>query len=198
MLRHEYASYADYLRSQREANRRKADKSWVREANVKRICEWLMPYAPRTGICHGTRQGWEQHLFMRHLRDCVVVGTELGEATAANTIQHDFNLVLPEWDAAADFLYSNSWDHAYDPPLTFCVWAGQLKPGGHMILETSEQHEHAGRMSKRVNKTDPFGATPQELRRVIPKWTPLRFVEQLTMPVGRGAYGYAMIYRYDV
>ena len=83
-----------------------------------------------------------------------------------------------------DFIYSNSFDHAYNPEKTFNVWADQLKLGGVIILEYDRRQEHTGEISRGVNKTDPVSLKFDELIKLVPKWRKnAKVIEILDMPV---------------
>lgn len=75
------------------------------------------------------------------------------------TFEQDFNFPRPEWVGRFDFVYSNSYDHAFDLPQTLRVWASQLTNRGVMILEHSPFHVEA-------SETDPTGVTIQDLIQV--------------------------------
>ncbi|MBK6621188.1 MAG: hypothetical protein IPG32_10020 [Saprospirales bacterium] len=49
--------------------------------------------------------------------NCEVIGTEISDSASkfSHTIEWDFHEVKPEWIGRADFIYSNSFDHSYDP-----------------------------------------------------------------------------------
>ena len=81
------------------------------------------------GICHGTRRGKEQEWFRKYL-GCGVIGTEISDTVEQfpHTIEWDFHETKAEWINSADFIYSNSLDHSYDPKkcLTACTGAVTL------------------------------------------------------------------------
>lgn len=54
--------YEQYKRIQIEANKRKIESSWVKKENVKFLSKYLKNNVKNLqfGICHGTRQGFEQ------------------------------------------------------------------------------------------------------------------------------------------
>lgn len=116
------------------------------------------------GICHGTRQGKEQMWFRREL-GCDVLGTEISDTALdyPNTIQWDFHNKKAEWVEAADFIYSNSFDHSYDPERCINCWVDCLKVGGFIILEHSASHETA-------TELDPFGAKIQHMPYLLMEW----------------------------
>ena len=46
----------------------------------------------------------------------------------------DFHAARPEWRGAADFVYSNALDHAFNATLALETWLGQLAPGGAVLM----------------------------------------------------------------
>lgn len=194
MKLHEYRNYAEYVAAQCDGFKKKKDKVWASEENIKFLAAYLTPFTPNHGLCHGTRGGWEQNWFIRYLPGCWVLGTEICEATAKRTIQWDFNRRNPKWIKHFDFLYSNSFDHAYDPAATLEVWAEQLRPGGLLILEWSKKHEHTGAVSKKNNAMDPVSITFDELVKSVPTWVPgTKIKDVLDMPIVRKGWQKSII-----
>ena len=105
------------------------------------------------GICHGTRNGFEQKYLREHLK-ADVFGTEIADTAkeCPYTIQWDFHEVKDEWLGAIDFIYSNSIDHSYDPKMCFERWLSCLRPGGYCIL-------HWAIWQYKVSRGQPYGAT---------------------------------------
>jgi hypothetical protein len=93
------------------------------------------------------------------------IGTEISDSAEQfpNTIQWDFHEVKPEWIGAVDFIYSNSFDHTYDPEKCLNAWMSCLKPGGVCILGHSSGHEQA-------HELDPFGAHVARMPYLILTW----------------------------
>lgn len=117
--------YARYLKIQKAANHRKIEKTWAIQENVEFLARYIQNEngPPAFGICHGTRRGNEQTWFREYL-DCEVIGTEISD-TAKDfpyTVQWDFHDENPEWLNRADFVYSNSFDHSYDPEGCLNTW----------------------------------------------------------------------------
>jgi hypothetical protein len=194
MKQFKYNSYSDYVTAQQKANRAKAHKVWVCEENIKFLSEYIAPILPVLGLCHGTRGGYEQAWFRKYLPACEVWGTEIGDASAEHTIQWDFNKQNAEWIKKFDFVYSNSFDHAFDPRDTLQTWYNQVRSGGFVILEYDRRNEHTGEVSKAVNPTDPNSITIKELTILIPKWIPgSRIVAVLDMPVVKVDYQKSII-----
>ncbi len=151
--------YQRYRMAQIGANKQKLGSQWVREPVIAYLARYLAAtVGPMSfGLCHGTRRGAEQAWFARHL-GCRVLGTEISDTATqfADTIQWDFHEVKPEWHGAVDFIYSNSWDHSYDPVKLFGAWMSCVRPGGAMILEHTPSHTYADEM-------DPLGMSLDEL-----------------------------------
>lgn len=121
----------------------------------------------RFGICHGTRRGKEQEWFRKYL-GIDVIGTEISSTatTFPNTIQWDFHNVKTEWIDAVDFIYSNSFDHSFDPEKCLNAWMSCVRPGGFCILEHSTAHEASG-----ASELDPFGASVVAMPYLIGTWS---------------------------
>jgi hypothetical protein len=151
--------YEAYRRVQTSGNHRKLRAQWVDEDSIRWLSDLILTLIvqPKFGLCHGTRQGLEQKWFAKYL-ECEVLGTEISDTATQfpNTIQWDFHDVKPEWLDKADFVYSNSWDHSYDPHKLFPAWMSCVRPGGICILEHSGQHVN-------VTELDPLGMTVQEM-----------------------------------
>jgi hypothetical protein len=62
-----------------------------------------------------------------------------------------------------DFIYSNSFDHSYDPEKCLNAWMSCIKKGGVCILEHTSGHESATRL-------DPFGAHLSVMPYLILNW----------------------------
>jgi hypothetical protein len=184
MKTYKYENYPDYIASQRAGYEKKKDRVWAEEKNIKFIAEWLKSRKPERGLCHGVRGGWEIAWFNKYLPLCYVYGTEIGRPSTTMIFQYDFNDTNVSWINFYNFIYSNSFDHAFDLQKTLNVWAEQLKPGGVIILEMDRRQEHTGEISKAVNKTDPVSITLDELIKNIPVWVKgAKVIEILNMPI---------------
>jgi hypothetical protein len=153
-------SYRKYRNAQIAGNTRKLDKQWIDENSIQWLSEIILREIgqPQFGLCHGTRRGKEQEWFAKYL-GCNVLGTEISSTATKfpNTIEWDFHDVKKEWIANCDFVYSNSWDHAYDPSKMFKTWMSCVRPGGVLVLT----HTKAQTV---ITQTDPLGMTLDELR----------------------------------
>jgi hypothetical protein len=160
--------YEQYRRIQTEGNKRKIDWVWVVEDNIAFLADYIKRVAgtPHFGICHGTRRGKEQEWFRKYC-GCEVIGTEISETATQfpHTIQWDFHETKPEWIGATDFIYSNSFDHSYDPPRCLEAWMSCIRPGGLCILERSS--DDAG---EALSALDPFRADMIVMPYLISTW----------------------------
>ncbi len=163
--------YDRYRRVQIVGNRRKLDHMWVREENIAMLSYYIRKNIPdpRFGICHGTRRGKEQEWFSKYLH-CDVLGTDISDTANEfpNTIQWDFHDVKKEWLDNVDFIYSNSFDHTYDPQKCLNAWMSCMNANGLCIIEHSSGHE-------RATELDPFGAPVAEMPYFVLKWASGRF-----------------------
>ena len=163
--------YEKYRQTQIEGNRRKIENVWVLEENIAFLSDYLAKRIPSIefGLCHGTRRGKEQEWFRRYL-NCSVIGTEISDTAEEfpNTIQWDFHQVKPEWIDKVDFIYSNAFDHSYDPRSCLRAWMSCLKKQGLCIIEHSSGHE-------RAKELDPFGADICTMPYLILTWGEGRF-----------------------
>ncbi len=121
---------------------------------------------PAFGLCHGTRRGLEQKWFEERL-GCEVLGTEISDTAVdfPRTIRWDFHETRPEWLGAADFVYSNSFDHSYDPEKALNAWMSCLRPGGVCLIEHTQKSE-----PEAVTRTDPFGARLTLMPWLVLQW----------------------------
>jgi hypothetical protein len=174
--------YEQYRQTQEEGNKRKLDNIWAIEENIEFLAKYLKQRLNniRFGLCHGTRRGKEQEWFKKYLEaNAQVIGTEISDTatTFPNTIQWDFHETKPEWINNVDFIYSNSFDHSYDPEKCLNAWMSCLRSEGLCILEHTDAHSQKG-----ANELDPFGADIVQMPYLITKW-------------GKGNYGVREILR---
>jgi hypothetical protein len=179
--------YEKYKRIQTEGNNKKIGLVWVKEENIQFLSEYIKNKieSPGFGICHGTRRGMEQQWFAKYL-GCNVIGTEISDTAVQfpNTIQWDFHQVKPEWLNAVDFIYSNSFDHSFNPEECINAWMSCLKKDGICIIEHTSGHGISG-----ASELDPFGADLAILPYLILKWGKGKFavrdvLEAPAMPGG--------------
>lgn len=159
--------YDTYRDIQVAGNKAKINAQWVGEDHIRLLSDYINLLRPEIsfGLCHGTRSGAEQMWFSQHLSgNPFVLGTDISDTAAdrPQSIVWDFHNIKPEWIDAADFVYSNSWDHSYDPLKAFHAWAKCLKPGGMMLLDHAANYE-----PDKINVLDPFGIAIDDLENLI-------------------------------
>jgi len=158
--------YEKYQQIQTAGNKQKIEEVWVLEENILFLSDYINNNVASVefGLCHGTRKGKEQEWFRKYL-DCDVIGTEISDTAEQfpYTIQWDFHEVKPEWIEAVDFIYSNSFDHTYDPKRCLNAWMSCVKKGGMLILEHTSGHEQA-------TELDPFGVDISRMPYFILVW----------------------------
>jgi hypothetical protein len=136
---------------------------WAAEENIEYLSRYLKKEVKHLqfGICHGTRQGKEQTWFRKYL-GIEVIGTEISPTAKdfPHTIEWDFHEVKPEWVNRTDFIYSNSFDHSYQPEQCLDAWMSCVHKDGLCILEWTTSHVEA-------DELDPFGATLAGIKKLI-------------------------------
>lgn len=167
LVTHQYPDYETYRDVQIAGNKAKIRMQFVRESHVEALSDYLGKIFNTIdfGLCHGTRSGREQKWFKSHLRGSpTVIGTEISDTANQfpDTVQWDFHDDNPDWHGKANFVYSNSWDHAFDPETAFRNWAKSLKPGGVLLLDYTK-----GQSPDAANALDPFGATLEALEGLL-------------------------------
>ncbi len=158
--------YDRYRKVQTAGNKAKLGQVWAREENIAFLSEYLVRnLGPvKFGLCHGTRQGKEQEWFKKYLT-CSILGTEISDNARSfpDTTLWDFHEVRAEWIDSVDFIYSNSFDHSYDPEQCLRSWMSCLRKGGLCIIEHSDASRHA-------TELDPFGVDSCLLPYLVLLW----------------------------
>lgn len=167
---HQYESYEQYKSVQVFHNKRKLDRVWADEGTLRRVGERVVQEFGRGarvfGLCHGTRNGFEQN-FLADTFGFDVIGTDISETAAQfqRSVQWDFHDVRNDWVGQCDFVYTNSLDQSWKPKDAVTTWLGQLREGGLLFIEHTKWHgpEGAGEM-------DPFGVKPEYMPYVLSEW----------------------------
>ena len=156
---YQYNSFEEYKTTQIYHNKRKIDKIWSDEHTLNRLANIILKDAkcenyPILGICHGSRNGFEQNYLNKINKKIFAIGTDISETALSfdNSIQWDFHDPNPYWIGHFDFVYTNSLDHAYDPKKAITTWLDQLKKDGKLVIELTKEHE-----PQQASKMDPFG-----------------------------------------
>ena len=163
-------AYKKYLEIQKNAFERKIENQWETEENIYLLSSYLnQKYDKKLdGVCHGTRTGKEQEWFNKFLNhNSYVFGTDIGSNLEKypNTIYFDMNVDNLEWKNKCYIIYSNSWDHSFNPHSMFKNWLSHLKTGGVLILNHTATHDPKN--FKSVSETDPIAISAIELENLF-------------------------------
>jgi hypothetical protein len=168
---HKYSSYEEYVRIQVHFNKIKLNNVWADDGTLTRVKDILFDEFGEAkkivGICHGSRNGYEQN-FLRSLSGKLeVIGTDISETVKNydNSFKWDFHDVKNEWKGNMDFIYTNSLDQSWQPDVAVQTWLSQLKLNGLLIIEHTESHGPSG-----ASEMDPFGVRPKIMPYVLTMW----------------------------
>lgn len=173
---YQYESYDDYRNEQIFHNRRKIAEVWADKETLNRVSNIVSQ--ERTGkiygLCHGSRNGFEQNYLNSLGNGIFAIGTDISDTAVdfPNSVMWDFHEVNPDWIEKFDFVYTNSLDQSWRPQEALRVWIGQLKIGGLLVIEHTRMHEPAG-----ASKMDPFGVKPE----VFPYYLTLWFGNEISI-----------------
>ncbi|MDA7823965.1 hypothetical protein N9A23_00435 [Candidatus Pelagibacter sp.] len=167
---HKYKDYKEYRDTQIFFNKKKITNVWADEKTLNQIIIFLEKNINNNkikGICHGSRNGFEQNYFNKYNEKFDVIGTDISETAKdyKNSYIHDFHDIKKEWINNFDFVYSNSLDQSFDPKKALSVWLSQIKDNGFVFIEHSDQHGviSSGRM-------DPFGVEANFFPYLLTEW----------------------------
>ncbi len=167
---YKYKNYDEYKDTQIFFNKQKINKVWADENTLKIVSNFLKENIKSEkikGLCHGSRNGFEQKCFINEIPNAEVIGTDISETANDydNSIIHDFHDEKKEWIENFDFVYSNSLDQSYDPEKALNTWINQVKKDRYVIIEHSDQH---GVISS--GKMDPFGVEANFFPYLLTEW----------------------------
>lgn len=167
---HRYASYEEYRRVQIYHNLRKLKRVWADAETLDLLADELVARlgsGPLRGLCHGTRNGFEQNHLSARNPGFAVIGTDISPSAAQfpNSVVWDFHDTRQDWEGAFDFVYSNSLDQSWQPRAALEAWLGQVRPGGVVVIEHSEEQSPIA-----AGEMDPFGVRPQVVPYVLAEW----------------------------
>ena len=167
---HKYKNYDEYKNTQIYFNKQKINKVWADENTLKIVSNFLKESIKSEkikGLCHGSRNGFEQKCFIQEIPNVEVIGTDISDTANnyENSIVHDFHNEKKEWIENFDFVYSNSLDQSYDPEKALNTWLNQVKKDRYIIIEHSDQH---GVVSS--GKMDPFGVEASFFPYLLTEW----------------------------
>ena len=181
---HTFSSYNEYVESQRKTNLAKQTSVWVRESELELVADTIRTRCQpaKFGICHGVRAGAEVK-FLRETLGCEVIGTAISNSATKvdHVIEWDFHEVKEEWVGCADFIYSNSFDHSYDPEHCLKQWISCLRPDGLCFIHWGDGHNHH---DFGMNNADCFQAPKQMYIQLLRSLG--QFHGEICSPVGDG------------
>lgn len=164
-----FKDYDHYVKEQTKTNKRKLKAVTIKQDELDSISEYAKKHIPeiKTGICHGTRNGYEIRGFRKRLK-ADIIGTEISETATQfeHTIQWDFHEVKDEWLGNTDFIYSNSLDHSFDPPMALKKWVSCLSDNGRMFIEWSGW-DSVDVFEIQTDYADCFGADMEEYEKMF-------------------------------
>ena len=158
----EYKDYEHYKKSQVDANLKKFKFIWVSEDTCKHV-HAAKPDA-KTVLCHGCRNGAEiVHLQKLFGEGVEVIGTDISHTAndVEDMVEWDFHKVNEEWVGKFDLLYSNSFDHSYDPETCLDTWIGQLNENGVLCIELMVGINNAS------TEMDPLKLNLEEFKKMV-------------------------------
>ena len=166
-----FNSYDEYKRVQSSANELKFHDVFAEDPELKRIASHFAARVThaRTGLCHGVRNGYEVRLLRRLLPGVDIIGTDISDtaSTVPHSIVWDMHEIKPEWRGRIDFMYSNSWDHTYDPEKLFRAWSECLSEHGRLYVPYNDLQSERG--VTEATKIDAFGCSVDELVSILRK-----------------------------
>ena len=167
---YKYKNYDEYKDTQIYYNKKKIEHVWADEKTLEKIRDFLLENTSTgiiKGICHGSRNGFEQNFFNKNQDKFYVIGTDISDTAEnyKNSIIHDFHEEKKEWLNSFDFVYSNSLDQSFDPRKAVQTWLNQLKKDGFIIIEHTDQH---GVIAS--GKMDPFGVEANFFPYLLSDW----------------------------
>lgn len=166
---HEYPSYEDYKNTQIFYNKQKIQNVWADEATLSLVLQEVKENFGNKevqGLCHGSRNGFEQKFFNGNLAG-QILGTDISDTASnyENSIQWDFHDVNDKWINKFDFIYTNSLDQSWNPKLALTTWLNQIHDKGLIFIEHTKAHG-----PQCSSEMDPFGVKPRVMPYVLCDW----------------------------
>ena len=167
---YKYKNYEEYKETQIFYNKQKINHVWADEFTLGKVASFIKQNIKKNeikGICHGSRNGFEQSFFNKNILNSKVIGTDISETATdyENSVIWDFHKVKDEWINCYDFVYSNSLDQSFDPKTALTSWIGQINKSGYVIIEHTDQHSVLA-----SGKMDPFGVEPNFFPYLLSEW----------------------------
>ena len=167
---YKYKNYKEYKETQVFYNKKKINHVWADETSLRILSNFIKENVIKgsiKGLCHGSRNGFEQEFFNNNIQNSEIIGTDISQTAKnyKNSFVWDFHEVNNEWLDNFDFIYTNSLDQSYDPKLALTTWLGQVNKDGYIIIEHSDQHG-----VRSSGKMDPFGVEANFFPYLLSEW----------------------------
>jgi len=138
-IKNDSFDYDLYIKRQIAVNKHKLNQSGPMIGNQEN--GFMVQFAKHNtnpikfGICHGTRRGNEQ-VSMGERFNIETIGTEISDNALQfpRTIQWDFHDIKEEWIDNTSIIYTNSFDHAFDPIYALGNWMRCIHKTGFIIM----------------------------------------------------------------
>jgi len=166
-----YDSHSQYRKAQKQGYRFKLSRNpeghFAESEELDFIVKSDVGKPPIFGLCMGVRNGWEVRYLQKDFIGQAIYGVEIGDIPKEHRhfiLQGDFHDLVPRWIERANFVYSNSLDHSFNPRMALGVWEKYLKPGGSMFISWTPWHDvdHTS-----MKHGDIFGASLEEYTDLI-------------------------------
>jgi len=167
---YKYKDYDEYKQTQVFYNKKKLHHVWADKTSLLNVSNFIKNNIKKEnikGLCHGSRNGFEQEFFNKNILNSKVIGTDISESAEnfKDSIVWDFHKVNDDWINYFDFIYTNSLDQSYDPKLALTIWLEQINLSGYIIIEHSDQHG-----VRSSGKMDPFGVEANFMPYLLSDW----------------------------
>ena len=164
MKLYKHLNYEEYVRAQKRKNIKKLKRVFATNDVIVGTSNYIKKNISNAkfGICHGVRNGWEVKKFRQNLK-IEIIGTEISPTATQfeNVIQWDFHEAKPEWVNNVDFIYSNSFDHSYDPYLCLDRWMSCIVSFGACFVEWHKTEHNV------ISPADCFSASIDECKQIF-------------------------------
>ena len=167
----EYRSYKEYKDTQIYYNKMKINKVFADKKTLTRVGNIVLREFPGEskikGICHGSRNSFEQNFLRSFSNRIETIGTDISETAKnyENSVHWDYHDINKDWVGEHAFIYTNSLDHSWQPKVALQTLFAQLKPNGLLIIEHTEGHSPTN-----ADKMDQFGVKPTVMPYVLTLW----------------------------
>lgn len=138
-----FPNYHKYIRSQQHADWRKSERVGFVPDEIHEIVRWKEEWSfpeIQAVLCHGARNGQELDEFAKFCQEVKVIGTDLFPREHLDVLQWDFHEQKDEWIGHFDIVYSNSFDHTYDPHKLLSAWFAQLNNSGILAIQWNDNN----------------------------------------------------------